>query len=252
MRPGNTQALYLQISEAIEEQISRGVYLPGQQLPTEQELSKTFDVNRHTIREAIKELKHDGLVYSLRGKGIFVSSDKIIYRLSSKVQFSQNILEANLIPGARLLGSRVIKAGQKLAEKFSLDAEDEVLVLDVLRLINEIPFILATVYMPSERFAGLENHINGTFSLYQILSEHYQVEPVRHESLFEAGLPDKQEMEHLQISQRNPLLVVRSLSCDQQGRAVEYVVSRIRGDLGCLSVRFIDPVETAAANPVAD
>ena len=124
MRPGNTQALYLQISEAIEEQISRGVYLPGQQLPTEQELSKTFDVNRHTIREAIKELKHDGLVYSLRGKGIFVSSDKIIYRLSSKVQFSQTLLDANLIPGARLLGSRVITGGQNLAVKCALDAED--------------------------------------------------------------------------------------------------------------------------------
>lgn len=234
------QALYQQISDILEAQISSGIYLPGAQLPTEQELSKVFQVNRHTVREAIKELKKDGLVFGVRGKGNFVSSDKIVYRLSRKVHFSQNILEANLTPGSELLEARGIEAGHKLAVKLGLKPSDKVLALEILRSVNDIPFSMATSYLPAERFTGLKGLIRGSFSLYRLLKEHYQVEPVRHESLFEVSLPDAREMQQLQISSRNPLLLVRSLSCDQQQRPVEYVVSRMRGDIGCLSVNFLD------------
>ena len=64
------------------------------------------------------------------------------------------------------------------------------------------------------------------------------MEPVRHESVFEVVMPDRREMEILRISQINPLLVVKSLAKDQSGRSVEYVISRIRGDIGSVAVNF--------------
>ena len=234
------QARYQQISDILEGQISSGLYLPGAQLPTEQELSRIFQVNRHTAREAIKELKNEGLVFGVRGKGNCVSSDKIIYRLSRKVRFSQNILEANLTPGTQLLDAREIEAGTQLAAKLRIKPTDQVLALQILRFANEFPFCLATSYLPAERFAGLKALIKGSFSLYTLLKEHFQIEPIRHESLFEVALPDAREMQLLQISSRNPLLLVRSISCDQKRQPVEYVMTRMRGDIGCLSVNFID------------
>lgn len=244
MRMSECTARYQQILDHLVEQISSGIYSPGTQLPTEVELSRTFQVHRHTVRVALRELKNDGLVYSIRGKGNFVSSDKIIYRLSNKVRFSQNMLEANLTPGSRLLSSNLVPADEKLAARLAMATGDQVLVLEILRFVNLVPFCLATSYLPAARFSGLIDHIHGSFSLYSLLLKHYQVEPVRHESLFEVSLPNVRESELLQISSRNPFLLVRSLSCDQNRQPVEYVVTRIRGDLGCLSVNFIEHSQT--------
>lgn len=234
-------ARYQQISNILGEQIATGRYEPGAQLPTEQELSETFQVNRHTVREAIKELKNDGLVFSVRGKGNFVTSDKVIYRLSSKVRFSQNILEAHLTPDARLLEAHVIPADNKLAAKFDLQPKDQVLHLEILRSVNGLPFSVTSSYLPAERFQGLKELISGSFSLYALLKKHFQVEPVRRNSLIEVILPDCREMELLQISARHPLLLVRSFASDENKVPVEYVITRTRGDIGCLSIDFDNP-----------
>lgn len=232
---------YREISRALGEQIRTGTYAPGEQLPTEKELSVRFAVNRHTVREAIRQLRNDGLVYGIRGKGNFVTTDKIIYPLSRKVRFTQNILAAELTPGARLIDMRQSPAQDRLAEKLALPAGAGVIRLDILRTVNDLPFSLATSWLPAERFPGLTERLQGSFSLYAILQHHYQVDPVRRESLIEVGLPGSREMQYLQIGERHPLLLIHSLACDQQGIPVEFVATRTRGDLGCLTVDFSAP-----------
>ena len=238
MRQAPQMARYQQISKVLGKQIFAGHYSAGAQLPTEQALSFQFKVNRHTVREAIKELKNDGLIYSVRGKGHFVTANKIIYPLSAKVRFSQNILEANLMPGSELLEATTLEAGVEIGAKLNLSPTELVFKLEILRTVNQIPFSVASSYLPVERFRGLDELISGSFSLYTLLKKHFQIEPVRQESLIEVGLPDNKEMQLLQVPSRHSLLLVRSLACDNCSRPVEYVVTRTRGDLGCLAINF--------------
>ena len=46
---------------------------PGDQLPTEQALAKTFGVSRNVVREAIARLRSEQLVWSKQGRGAFVA-----------------------------------------------------------------------------------------------------------------------------------------------------------------------------------
>lgn len=233
-------ACYQQISDLLQDRILNGELQPGAQLPTEQQLSHLYAVNRHTVREAIKQLKNDGLVYGVRGKGNFVTTDKVVYKVSRKVRFSQNILEANLTPGSRLLSTRVERANERLAVKLDLEPGAEVLALEILRTVDELPFSLATSYLCAARFGRLRELIRGSFSLYGLLKEHYGIEPSRYESVFEVAMPDCREQDLLQISQKNPLLLVKSLAKDQHFNTVEYVISRMRGDIGSISINFFD------------
>lgn len=232
------EARYKQISRELIEDIADGTYPPGAQLPTELELSRRFQVNRHTVREAIRALREDGLVFSIRGKGNFVSTTRVVYRLSDKVRFTQNILESNLIPGARLIDWSVVSADEVVAGKLQLETGESVLRLNILRLVNNLPFSVSSSYLPEQRFAALPDLIEGSFSLYGLLQTHYQIDPQRSESLIETRLPKKDELHHLRCSPKQPLLIVKSVACDSAGARVEYVVTRTRGDLGCLAIDF--------------
>lgn len=53
-------------------QLSTGQYRIGARLPTEKELSASFDVSRPVVREALQHLQNDGLIDARRGSGTFV------------------------------------------------------------------------------------------------------------------------------------------------------------------------------------
>ncbi len=247
MQPAVQTTRYQQISRSLSARISAGDYAPGEQLPTELELSSHFQVNRHTVREAIRELKNDGLIFSVRGKGNFVAANKIIYRLTDKVRFTQNILDSKQIPGSSLIAWTERPATGDIAQKLDLPLNRAVLELHILRTVNELPFSIAASYLPAERFRGLPQLIDGSFSLYTLLKEHYRVDPQRRESQIETRLPDSDEMCLLQCSARQPLLIINSVATDMQHRPIEYVQTRTRGDLGTLAIDFRQLGPTGAA-----
>jgi DNA-binding FadR family transcriptional regulator len=80
--PQNTP-FYEQVCQSIEEQIINGVYLDGDKLPTEKQLTEMYKVSRVVIREAIKALKEKGLVETHVAKGTYVK-----FNMTKSVQSS--------------------------------------------------------------------------------------------------------------------------------------------------------------------
>jgi len=64
---------YAQLSALLRRRIERGVWPPGGQLPTLEDLTAEFGVARVTVRQAINLLARDGLVSAQRGRGTFVT-----------------------------------------------------------------------------------------------------------------------------------------------------------------------------------
>ncbi|HEY5569309.1 MAG TPA: GntR family transcriptional regulator [Gammaproteobacteria bacterium] len=64
--------LYRQVVQTLKHEIVSGVYPVDSQLPTEGVLQQRFKVSRHTIREALRELREAGLVASRQGFGTTV------------------------------------------------------------------------------------------------------------------------------------------------------------------------------------
>lgn len=62
-----------EVAKALSEAIKEGIYRPGERLPTEPELCESYGVSRPVLREAISQLKYDGLVIPQQGRGVFVS-----------------------------------------------------------------------------------------------------------------------------------------------------------------------------------
>ena len=85
-----------EIAQNIFAAIDSGGLQPGDQLPTEQSLSKQFGVARTVIREAISLLKHDGVIRARQGVGAFVNEafDRSAFQLRTGVQADAAALAA--------------------------------------------------------------------------------------------------------------------------------------------------------------
>ncbi len=234
----NGVSYYHQLSSILIEQIGNGTFQQGNRLPTENELSKRYGLNRHTVRRAMERLEDEGLIYKIRGKGVFVANTKIPYKVSKKTQFTTLMLSAGLTPDSELLNSYEIAAGNEIAEKLNIDPSDKVIALDILRYADEIPFCHSVSYLRADIFPGLPGLLNGLYSIYNILKKHYNIDMQRVSSNFEVSLPGNSEMDILRISAKTPLLVVKSISKSQHGDMVEYCTTCFRGDLSSITVDF--------------
>ena len=80
--------IYEQIKEQIVLDISRGVLKKDDQLPSLRQLSAQLGLNINTVKRALSELEAQGVIYTIAGKGVFVSGDT-----ESQNMFLQQSLE---------------------------------------------------------------------------------------------------------------------------------------------------------------
>ena len=63
---------YRQVADDLRAQIRAGALEPGAQLPSMTQLRKRYSVSNTVVRDALNELRRDGLVVGQQGKGVFV------------------------------------------------------------------------------------------------------------------------------------------------------------------------------------
>ena len=69
----DVRPLYAQLTDKIRQQISGGVLVQGDKLPSVRELAVELSINPNTIQRAYAELESEGYVVSVTGKGSFVA-----------------------------------------------------------------------------------------------------------------------------------------------------------------------------------
>ena len=67
--------IYEQLIEDIKRQIIEGTLSPDEQLPSVRQLAATLAINPNTIQKAYSILEREGVIYSLGGRGNYISTD---------------------------------------------------------------------------------------------------------------------------------------------------------------------------------
>ena len=70
---------YLAIAEKLKHEIETGEYQPNDQLPKEFDLARSYNVSRITVRNAMKELESQGLIYRIQGAGSYVKERNLMH-----------------------------------------------------------------------------------------------------------------------------------------------------------------------------
>ena len=80
----NDAPIYTQLIQQIKVGIVTGAFPPGERLPSVRDLATEAGVNPNTMQRALAELERDGLVYSQRTAGRFVTEDNTMINTAKR------------------------------------------------------------------------------------------------------------------------------------------------------------------------
>ena len=85
------EALYLQIENYIVSMINSNLLVSNAKLPATRELSKLLGVSRNSVITAYENLEEKGILYTIKGRGTFVSEIKSVNENGWKVSWSKRV-----------------------------------------------------------------------------------------------------------------------------------------------------------------
>lgn len=224
---------YLQIAAALREAIKLGRLSAGDRLPSESELTQHYGVARMTVRQAINELKTEGLVTSEHGRGVFVRAAPVVRRLASerfarqhrehgKAAFLVEAEKVGYAAGVDSIRVHESPAPADAAERLKVETGAPVVVRERRYLANGEPVEVATSYIPADfaRGTAIVENDTGPGGIYARLEE--SGHPLdRFVEEVAARMPTPAERRALQLPPGVPVLTVMRTAYDTAGVAVE-------------------------------
>ena len=235
---GSTErvSFWSRIANELSEAIARGVYEPGQRLPSEHVLAEQYGVNRHTIRRSLASLCQKGLVRITQGSGTYVEDFAVDLIIGKRTRHRQNMAQAGLQGRFEVQGAQRTRATAAMAQALQLPARSPVLRLQVLGLGAGQPLHVSDRVFPLPRFERLEAVLRETGSITDAFTAHGVTDYTRKESRITAQLPSPEVAALLKQPVNRPVLFVTSVNVDGAGVPIEFASTWFAGDRVKLTV----------------
>jgi GntR family transcriptional regulator len=224
--------VYYQLKEDIKQNIARGVWKTGQCIDSERELSESYGVSRMTIRQALGELVHEGILVREKGKGTFVCDPKVKQR--DMMSFSESIEKAKLKLETLVLGFERISTPTDIQELLPFD---EVYLINRMRIVENERVANEIVYIPCD-YCGYIDKTVLQGSLYKLLSSYgYSID--HSESSVNAVVMNDYYRELFEVENTVPLLKIYSRNMTSEGRLLFLEEAIYRSDKYTLEVNIL-------------
>ncbi len=217
--------LYQQVQELLLDRISGGQWQPGEMLPAEPKLAEEFGVSPGTVRKALDRLAQIRLVERRQGRGTFVTEqtpDHSLFRFYRIVDQHGHMTK----PESRLLRIRPAKPTARQRELLQLDSGN-LWKLERIRLVYGKPTLNQSVFLPQERFPGLDQASELPNTLYAFYQAKYGVTIHKAEETLRAASATASDARNLGVEVGLPILELERVAFDLQGQPVELRFSHI-------------------------
>lgn len=221
--------LHIQLTDKLIKKIEKMEF--SDKLPSERQLCENFNVSRTTVRQALNELKLNGYINKIQGKGNFVSipnNDK--QNLLEYYSFTKQTLARNMTPTVKILEFHKERANEILKEKMKLKDEEKVIKIIRLRLADNKPMIYETTFVPFSIFSKLKKKQLENMPLYDIFEKDYNMKVCKVVEQFSAVNIFQKEAEYLGIPDNSACLKIRRYSYNATNKMIELTYSYARPD----------------------
>lgn len=221
--------LFKQLARSIGDQIDAGTIAVGDLLPTEIELTRRHGVSRHTVREALAELRARGLIESKQGVG------SIVVRRGANSAYTESyssIEELTRFAKGTPINARSVEdliADDALARQLRGGVGQSYVRLTGLRFDREDagpPVGHVEVYIDGT-YGGISDSLwKLSASVAETIEQLYGIAIARIEQEIEVELLTPEQAALLKVDAGTPALVIRRWYSADNGRIFEVAFSR--------------------------
>jgi DNA-binding GntR family transcriptional regulator len=230
---GQSEApLYQMLVTALKAEILTGIYPVGTQLPSEAALVSRFGVSRHTIREALRQLRDRGLVESRQGVGTIVLGAGGPQHYVHNVNSISDLFDYNVESHYQTANPALVTADEALAAKLGGRKGETWLRIEGLRfpLGQETPICEVEIFVAS-RFAGV-GRLAGKRSgpIYELVEAVYGERITEVEQTIRGYVADERLASVLKLSEPATAIEIRRFYRLLGGEVAEVTFNRYPAD----------------------
>lgn len=227
----DSRTLVVQLRDRIADLIRDEKMQPGDRLPTEAQLTARFHISRPALREALKLLEQDGIIYVEHGRGRFVSAMSAV-QVERPITVFESITEMTRHYGYSTR-NKVLSIAEEdpsplIAQQLKLDEGERVIRIERLRLENEEPILYCIDYLPRPAISARLYDIDWSGSLLDILDRHKQRPRMSSATVTAVMLPDDVVARH-DLGGFGPALLITETCFTATGVPVIYAIDYHRG-----------------------
>ncbi|MFF4954550.1 GntR family transcriptional regulator [Streptomyces chattanoogensis] len=231
--------LWAQLFADLRRRMEAGAFT--EEFPAEHRLTGEYEVSRHTVREALRKLRADGLVIAERGRTSRLDTRRIQQPLGSLYSLYRDLEGQGVEQRSEVLRLERTADGT-VAGQLGLVPDAPLIVLERLRLADGEPLAHDTAYLPAEFAEPLLEADFGHTSLYAELSRRCGVKVTGGRERIQPFLPDIRQAWLLGLADREAAFAIERLGRAGE-RPVEWRETVVRGD------RFAFVAEWSGASP---
>jgi GntR family transcriptional regulator len=230
---------YVQIREKLRQDISQGLLVPGQKIPSEERLAQEFGVSRMTVRQGLADLMAEGLLHKQQGVGTFVSFVRVAANYSKMTSFTQDAIEQGKNPSSELIAIKKFEVNEKLLTALALNKGESVICLERLRKVDEQPVAIQQSHVPEKICPPDLGQYDWTKqSLFDVLEKHGHRLSRAIETI-SAQLADREQANLLDIEIGDPILYIERVTFEDNGTPIEFVKMYNRPDRYSCAITLI-------------
>lgn len=218
--------LWAQLEADLRRRLDRREF--DERFPTDVELTETYAVSRHTVREAIRHLNHAGVLRRQRGRGTVVNRAEFEQPLGTLYSLFGSIEAAGVAQVSKVLTLAEVHE-PAAAQRLQLDDDAELVMIERLRLAGGAPLAVDRAWLPADIGRGLLGVDLTHTALYQELERLGQSPPNRGWERITPIVPDPEDRRLLAMDASEAAFFLERQGC-VDAQPVEWRTTVIRGD----------------------
>ncbi|MGQ9856281.1 MAG: GntR family transcriptional regulator [Fervidobacterium sp.] len=226
----NVIPLYYRIYNEIRNRILSGYYKDGK-LPTEMELCTEFGASRITIRNALEQLRREGLISRSKGLGTFIKKFESEEQLTKLTGFTDEMKDRKVT--SKVLENRLVNIPAEAQDCFGLAPGTLVVLLKRVRYIDDKPIAIESAYLNPSVDLRLLNILQKDMekeSLYHFIQNELSINLAYAEEILEVTKVSKDEANLLDVKPGECAILRKRFTYTDTQKCIEYVLSIYRGD----------------------
>jgi GntR family transcriptional regulator len=225
------RTVVIQLRDRIADLIRKDGLKPGDQLPTEAELTQRYKISRPALREALKLLEQDDIIFVKHGRGRFVSSLAAV-TVERPITVFESVTDMTHHFGYRTR-TEVLSVAEELpdpetTEQLACAPGDYVIRLERLRFQDAEPIMYCVDYVPRHIIPGPLSDAEWSGSLLALLEKHRHRPRMSAARVSAVTLP-QDVIEKSDLASFGPALLIRETCFSPLGIPVIYAVDYHKG-----------------------